>query len=72
MISFNGHSTLRVTSSFGQAEVDGSSLLVQVRAEEPNALTRQSRALIYEYDAAREAFLVSPIEDGDLVGEVET
>jgi len=45
--------TLRVNGSFGQAELEdgGAGLLLQVRAEEPNELTKGSRVLIFDYDA---------------------
>lgn len=53
--------TGRVTATFGQAEVDdeGSSLRIPVRCFETNTLRRGSRALIYDYQADEEVFLVS-------------
>ncbi|WP_425554735.1 hypothetical protein [Kitasatospora putterlickiae] len=64
--------TGRVTDAFGQAEVvaqDGSSAVVQVRslAGEPG-LTAGRTALIFDYDAEREWFLVTafdPTAPGD-------
>lgn len=57
--------TGRVDEDFGQAEVDDGSMLVQVRlrAGEAHALHHGMRALIYEYDPAREVFLIAPIEE---------
>ncbi|MQY16497.1 hypothetical protein SRB5_66960 [Streptomyces sp. RB5] len=55
--------TGRVTAGFGQAEVpgaDGGSVLVQVRAEDGNALSAGSRALIFDYDTEGEFFRVAP------------
>ena len=49
-----------VAASFGQAEIDdgGAGLLLDVRCLEPNGLRRGSPALIYDYDATREVYLV--------------
>lgn len=52
--------TLRVTGSFGQGEVDGKSYLLEIRADEPNSLTRGSPVVIFDYDKKQEAFLVLP------------
>ena len=54
--------TLKVTEKFGQAEVedDGAGLLIQVRCRRKNDMTRGDRAIIYEYDAAREVFWIAP------------
>lgn len=56
--------TLRVDPRFGQALVSddqGGSNLIQVRSNEPdNGLTKGDQATIFEYDAAREIFLVTP------------
>lgn len=56
--------TLTVSDRFGQALVSddhGGSNLIQVRSNEPdNGLTRNDQATIFEYDAAREVFLVTP------------
>ena len=56
--------TLRVDEKFGQAEVDddGAGLLVQVRCRRKNDMTRGDRAIIYEYDAAREVFWIAPLD----------
>ncbi|MFJ7911022.1 hypothetical protein [Kitasatospora sp. NPDC096204] len=58
--------TGRVTADFGQAEVtaeDGSTATVQVRTAEPEpALTAGRTALIFDYDAEGEHFLVAPFD----------
>ncbi|MFE4359462.1 hypothetical protein DR950_31895 [Kitasatospora xanthocidica] len=58
--------TGRVTADFGQAEVtaeDGSTATVQVRTAEPEpGLTAGRTALIFDYDAVGEHFLVAPFE----------
>ncbi|MBB1254020.1 DUF1449 family protein [Streptomyces alkaliterrae] len=60
--------TNRVDEVFGQAEVtsdDGSSALVQVRADEsvpPGSLTTGSSALIFDYDVEGEFFRVAPYD----------
>ncbi|MBV2151531.1 OB-fold-containig protein [Kitasatospora sp. SUK 42] len=58
--------TGRVTADFGQAEVtaeDGSTATVQVRTPEPDpGLTAGRTALIYDYDADGEHFLVAPFD----------
>ncbi|MET8540440.1 hypothetical protein ABZW03_07265 [Kitasatospora sp. NPDC004799] len=58
--------TGRVTADFGQAEVtaeDGSTATVQVRTTEPDpALTAGRTALIFDYDAEGEHFLVAPFD----------
>ncbi|WP_157431753.1 OB-fold-containig protein [Actinomadura hibisca] len=57
--------TGRVTADFGQAEVaapDGSTAVVQVRATGGDVLARGATALIFDYDAAGEAFLVMPYD----------
>lgn len=54
--------TLKVTSSFGQAEVrttEGDSLLVQVRCDEHNELTAGSQTIIFDVDRESEIFYVS-------------
>lgn len=57
--------TMRVDGRFGQAEIadGGAGLLVQVRCDEPNDLTRGSEALIYQYDAADGVFHVARFDD---------
>ena len=56
--------TLRVDERFGQADVEdeGADLLVQVRCRRKNDMTRGDRAIIYEYDAAREVFWIAPLD----------
>ncbi|MEU3566441.1 hypothetical protein [Kitasatospora sp. NPDC006786] len=58
--------TGRVTADFGQAEVtaeDGSTATVQVRTATPEpALTAGRTALIFDYDAEGEHFLVAPFD----------
>ncbi|MFE4516224.1 hypothetical protein ACFRMQ_18745 [Kitasatospora sp. NPDC056783] len=58
--------TGRVTAGFGQAEVtaeDGSTAIVQVRTAEPEpGLTAGRTALIFDYDAEGEHFLVAPFD----------
>ncbi|MFH9350348.1 hypothetical protein [Kitasatospora sp. NPDC017646] len=58
--------TGRVTADFGQAEVtapDGSTATVQVRTPDPEpGLTAGRTALIYDYDADGEHFLVAPFD----------
>jgi hypothetical protein len=65
-----------VTETFGQAEVadGGAGLLLEVRAPEGNGLKRGDQALIYDYDAERELFLVeplAPLEGAHRVGDDE-
>lgn len=55
--------TRSVDERFGQAEVDDGSMLVQVRAEEPNTFTSGGKALISGYDREREVFLIAPYEE---------
>ncbi len=55
--------TLKVTDSFGQAEVpdpDGGTLLVQVRSLKPTTLTAGDPALIFERDSDSDAYYVTP------------
>ncbi|MFF7991581.1 hypothetical protein ACFZDG_17525 [Kitasatospora xanthocidica] len=58
--------TGRVTAGFGQAEVtaeDGSTATVQVRTPTPESELKAGRtALIYDYDADGEHFLVAPFD----------
>ncbi|RKT10979.1 hypothetical protein BX285_4912 [Streptomyces sp. 1114.5] len=58
--------TGRVTADFGQAEVtagDGSTATVQVRTPTPEpGLTAGRTALIFDYDAEGEHFLVAPFD----------
>ncbi len=62
--------TGRVTADFGQAEVaaeDGSTATVQVRTPTPDpGLTAGRTALIFDYDAEGEHFLVAPFDPSSL------
>lgn len=60
--------TSRVDSDFGQAEIEdgGAGYLVQVRCSRDNDLTRGSEAVVFEYDAENEVFLVAPTGDVSL------
>ncbi|MEM9596025.1 MAG: hypothetical protein AAGD06_17270 [Acidobacteriota bacterium] len=53
--------TGRVDDAFGQAEVAGG--VIQVRHAEGFSAAAGTRALIYDYDDAREVFLVEPLDD---------
>lgn len=55
--------TQRVNERFGQAELDDGSSILQVRNPQRYDFTGGSRALIYEYDPAREVFYIMPMED---------
>lgn len=57
--------TSRVDGTFGNAKAEdgGAGLIVQVRCEAANKLTRGDRALVVSYDEAREVFEVTPIDD---------
>ena len=58
--------TLKVTDSFGQAEVadpGGGSLLVQVRCHAENELTSGDQALIFDHDTGTDTYLVSADTD---------
>ncbi len=57
---------MRVDGEFGQAEIEdgGAGLLVQVRSEEPNSLTRGSHALVFEYDNAEGVYHITEVEHG--------
>ena len=54
--------TQRVDQSFGQAELDDGSSLIQVRNREGADLGRGSQAVIFDYDAEREVFWVAPLD----------
>ena len=60
--------TQRVDDHFGQAEIadGGAGLLVQVRCNRENELTKDSEAIVFEYDRKREVYLVAPIGDARL------
>lgn len=54
--------TMKVTETFGQAEVrtsEGDSLVVQVRCDDENELTAGSRTVIFDVDQESEVFRVS-------------
>ena len=55
--------TLRVDEDFGQAELDDGSSLLQVRNPQGFPFESGTKALIYEYDGAREVFYIMPAED---------
>jgi len=56
-----------VDDSFGQATVEdgGTVLVIPVRCEQGGKLARGDRALIIEFDRAREAYVVEPAADMD-------
>ena len=55
--------TSRVDTTFGQAEVDDGSMIIDVRTTDPTAeLVHGARALIFNYDGDREVFLVAPLD----------
>lgn len=57
--------TLSVEDNFGQAEVamgGGTRLTLQVYAAEPNGLSRDSQAVVLEFDARRKRYLVAEFE----------
>lgn len=55
--------TLRVDERYGQAEVrdGGAGLLIQIRSSNASELERGSQALIFQYDARNDVFLVKPL-----------
>jgi hypothetical protein len=57
--------TSRVDDSFGSAKAEdgGAGLIIRVRCEGENNLTRGSKALVVSYDAKRDAYEVAPIGD---------
>lgn len=59
--------TGRVDDGFGQATVEdgGNVLVIQVRCDRPGRLARGDRALIIDFDPARQAYVVEP--SGDLL-----
>jgi hypothetical protein len=54
--------TQRVDAAFGQAEVDHASSLVQVRDLSGHGMRYGQRALIFDYDAEQEVFLIAPFD----------
>lgn len=57
--------TGQVDADFGQATVEekGTVLVIPVRCDRPDALSRGAKALIIDFDAEREAYLVEPTAD---------
>jgi hypothetical protein len=57
--------TGHVDDGFGQATVEdgGTVLVIPVRCDRPGALARNDRALIIEFDPARQAYLIEPAAD---------
>jgi hypothetical protein len=57
--------TGEVNRSFGQATVEdgGTVLVIAVRCDKPEALKRNDRALIIDFDPARHAYVVEPVEN---------
>jgi hypothetical protein len=62
--------TGRVDHDFGQATVEegGTVLVIPVRCDRDNTLARGQRALIIDYDLARNAYVIEPA-DGLLTGD---
>jgi hypothetical protein len=56
--------TLRVDEDFGQAELDDGSSVIQVRNPQKYPFESGTKALIYDYDSAREVFYIMPAEEG--------
>jgi len=58
-------STLEVTETFGRAEVDdgGAGLIVDVRAETPNSLTKGTQIALLSYDEANNTYSVMSDEE---------
>ena len=55
--------TQRVDQSFGQAEVDSGSMVIQVRSKDTEAAFRYGgKAVIYQYDPAQGVYWVTPLE----------
>ena len=57
--------TSRVDDKFGSAKADdgGAGLIIQVRCDSANKLTRGSNALVVSFDDDREAYEVTPVDD---------
>jgi hypothetical protein len=57
--------TGHVDDGFGQATVEdgGTVLVIPVRCDRPGALARNDKALIIDFDTARQAYLVEPAAD---------
>jgi hypothetical protein len=58
--------SVRVDSRFGRAEIEdgGAGLLVDVRCNQDNSLTRGDLALVFDYDREEDVYLVSPADPG--------
>lgn len=54
-----------VSDAFGQATIEdgGTVLVIQVRCDKPGALGRGDKALVIDFDPARQAYLVEPSAD---------
>lgn len=57
--------TGRVDDDFGQATIEdgGTVLVIPVRCDRADALGRGAKALVIDFDRAREAYLVAPLTD---------
>jgi hypothetical protein len=57
--------TGRVDDDFGQATIEdgGTVLVIPVRCDRADALGRGAKALVIDFDRAREAYLVEPLTD---------
>lgn len=57
--------TSRVTKDFGSAKAadGGSGLLISIRCDRENTLTRGSKALVVSYDPKREVYEVTSVQD---------
>lgn len=57
--------TSRVDASFGSAKAEdgGAGLIIRVRCDTANTLSRGSNALVVSYDAERDAYEVAPVDD---------
>lgn len=57
--------TTRVDAGFGSAKAEdgGAGLIIRVRCDTDNTLTRGSKALVVSYDAKRDAYEVTPVDD---------
>jgi hypothetical protein len=57
--------TGNVNDGFGQATIEegGTVLVIPVRCDRPDALSRGQKALVIDFDSAREAFVVEPVAD---------
>jgi hypothetical protein len=60
--------TSRVDRRFGQARIESGSddWTVQVRCDGPNTLHRGDRALVVQFDAVRDAFVVEPLGESTI------